>query len=388
MGALIGPFVMPSLAQVREAVTTLTQTYPDSRLNWCLDATGRRWQATRTAEAMVSQAPSRDHMSVGEALDAIVADNSLDPPLSLIRFPNYLGLRMSHGIGDGRVFSTILAAVLHTAMTSEVRPWPLQPGGRAPLATAVCLTFGRHPSLVRAAVADRYAKDRGQAPASTLPWTPSRRTIAVPIKHSDFDEMNSVAANAGQGSNRFAAQVCSTLTALRAVGLNVSRDVNLVVDLRRYLGWRFIDGNFLAGVPVRVGPDMAREQVAATIRATVRSGRPLATQMLSSMRSGGANSASVRSVDPDGAIRVTFSGLPTPEFNDLPFLPGHNSVVAGSVEPDGPLGLTFLMSQMALSTWISASFHDNVIDAAAVERALRLVASDPAGILRETGRGS
>jgi hypothetical protein len=382
VGALIGPFAMPSTEQVRDAVAALVNRYPDSRLNWCLDATGRRWRRTRTAESIVTEAGWCEDLSVGGVLDAIVRDASLDPPLSLIRFPNYLGLKMSHGIGDGRIFNTILTAVAHTAMTSEIRPWPAQRAGRSPLAAAACMTFGRHPSLIRAAVADRFPKESVQHAASHA-WSPSRRTIAIPIKHSEFDEMNSLSGKSENGPNRYAVQIGLLLRALRAVGLKVSREVNVVVDLRRYLGWRFIDGNFLAGVPMQMGPEMTPAQVAKTMKASVHSGRPLATQMLSSLRSGRARTAAVNSIDPDAAIRVTFSGLASPEYDDLPFLSSSQVVVAGSVEPDGPGGLTFLMTQMSSVTWINASFHDNVIDAAKVEQALRLVASLPIGLLYE-----
>lgn len=388
VGALIGPFAMPSLRAVREAVTALTDRYPESRLNWCLDTTRRRWQATRTAESIVTEAGWCDELSVGDTLDAIVRDNSLGPPLSLIRFPNYLGIKMSHGIGDGRIFNTILAAVAHTAMTSEIRPWPAQLAGRSPLAVATCQTFGRHPSLIRAAVADRFPKERTQHAASSRPWSPSRRTIAIPIKHSEFDAMNSISGKSEKGPNRYAVQIGLMLRALTAVGLKVSRDVNVVVDLRRYLGWRFIDGNFLAGVPMTMGPETTPEQISETMRASVHSARPLATQLLSSLRNGRASTAPVNSMDLNAAIRVTFSGLASPEYDNLPFLSGSQMVVAGSVEPDGPLGLTFLMTQMSSVTWINASFHDNVIDAATVERAIRLVASDPVELLCEPSGSS
>lgn len=387
VGALIGPFAMPSTDQVRDAVAALVDRYPHSRLNWCLDATGRRWRPTRTAESIVTEAGWCEDLSVGGVLDAIVRDGSVDPPLSLIRFPKYLGLKMSHGIGDGRIFNTVLSAVAHTAMTSEIRPWPAQPAGRSPLAAATCSTFGRHPSLIGAAVADRFPKEPVPHAAASLPWSPSRRTIAVPITHCEFDEMNSLSASE-KGPNRYAVQIGLLLRALRAVGLKVSHEVNVVVDLRRYLGWRFIDGNFLAGVPMLLGPEMTPAQIAMTMKASVHSGRPLATQLLSSLRTGRARTAPVNSVDPNAPLRVTFSGLASPEYDGLPFLPGSQMVAAGSVEPDGPGGLTFLMTQMSSVTWINASFHDNVIDAGKVERALRLVATDPVGLLCETGGSS
>src|SRR5918998_1048966 len=75
VGALIGPFAMPSTEHIRDAVTALVERYPDSRLNWRLDDTGRRWQPTRTAESIVTEAGWCDGRSAAV------------PPLSGRRWP-------------------------------------------------------------------------------------------------------------------------------------------------------------------------------------------------------------------------------------------------------------------------------------------------------------
>jgi hypothetical protein len=382
VSAVLGPFAMPPLEDVRGAVAKLTDQYPRSRINWRLDPTGRFWQSDRTPESIVTERTWHPGVAIGETLDMIVRDTSLQSPLSLIRFDNHLGLKMSHGIGDGRIYAAILAAVAHTALTGEVPAWAAHPSGRFPLAAAACRTFGRHPSVIKAAMDDRYRKEYHSLTAPTRPWSASRCTIVTSIPRSGGDEIG-----AKIGANRLGVQICLTLRALRDVRIKVASDINIVVDLRRYLGWHFIDGNFLAGVPISVTPEMTPEQISATIKATIRSGRPLAGQVLSSLRTGGGGAVE-SSVDADGPVRATFSSLATPECDRLPRLPGHPLLAAASVEPAGPLGLTFLIVETADSTWINAAFHDNVIDAGRVEGAMKSLVADPAGLLCEQAGAS
>jgi hypothetical protein len=379
-----GPFEMPSTEALRHAVTALAKHYPRSRLTWSIDRTKRRWVNNRTAASIVTERSWDERKSIGAVLDAMARDVSLDPPLTLIRYPNHLGLKMSHSIGDGAMSLTVIASVLQTATCPEVARWPAQPGGRFPLIVAGCRTFGRHPPLVRSAIRDRHRFSADASPTVTRSWTPSRRTIYTTIGRGGTQEIYSWRDEFAPTATRFALHVSLLLRALRRVGLEVASDPRVVVDLRHYLGSRLIDGNFVAGVPMRIGWQMTPEQIATTVKATIASGRPLANQMLTSLRVGTAMPLAT-SVDPDGPPRVTFSyfGRP-PLIERLPYLPDDQPVYGGSVEPDGPWGLTFLHAENAGVTPIAAIFHDNAIDPAVMEKAMDLVASDPVGLLGET----
>jgi hypothetical protein len=382
---LVGPFEMPSIDALRGAVTVLAERYPDSRLSWSLDPANRHWRNDRTAQSIVSEQPWDDSVKLDVRLDAMASDQSLDPPLTLIRYPNAIGLKMSHAVGDGRLFLTVIAAVLHTAFSGEVVDWPVQSAGRSPLARAAFHTFGRHPALVAAAIRDRFPRPVPEPPRAVLPWTPSRRTGHATMPRERADEFFAWGKKIAPRASRFALEVALILRALEKAGIDISTDVRVIVDLRRYLGWRYIDGNFIAGVPMLISSRMSPEEISSNIKATNMSGRPLAGTLLTSTR-GGIAAHAPTSVDPEARPQVTFSnmGNSPPEIDSLPFLPDLATVYAASVPPAGPMGLTVLTGENARVMSINLTFHDNVVDPVLVGEALNLATSDPIGLLSES----
>jgi hypothetical protein len=184
-----GPFAMPSTEVLRQSVAALSERYPHSRLSWSLDPTKRYWRSDRTVESIVAERDWDDNVSVGARLDEMACDDSLAPPLTLIRYPSHIGLKMSHGVGDGRLFLTVISAALQTAFTGEVANWPVQSGGKQPLITAACRTFGRHPSLLMAAINDREPNDVVGTTLGTRPWSPSRRYRHAAMTRDQVDEI-------------------------------------------------------------------------------------------------------------------------------------------------------------------------------------------------------
>jgi hypothetical protein len=383
---LIGSFEMPSTEALRQAVTALADRYPESRLTWSLDPTKRFWRRDRKAESIVVEGNWPDNVEVGAQLDAIAHDESLEPPLTLIRYPNHIGLKMSHSVGDGPYFLTVMAATLLTAMMGEIVPWPVQRGGRFPLIAAAFGTFGRHPTLLRAAIRDRPTHRAIERQADTRPWSPSRRTINLTMPRELGDQIIAWGKQFAPTASRFALQVTFILRALSKVGIEVSDNVGVIVDLRRYLGWRLIDGNFVAGVAMRIDAQMSPEQVSSSIRVTKDSGRPLAGQMVASVY-GFTAAPTVTSVNMSELPRVTFSDLGKPAIIDgLPYLPDSPVVYSGSVPPEGPLGMTILTGETSRLMGVAATFHDNVIDSALVTEAMKLIEADPVALLSDTWR--
>lgn len=385
VNVLSGPYDMPSTDALRQAVSKLAREHPYSRLNWSLEQTGRSWQPDRKPESIVTEGVWNDNLTTGQLLDAMNHDESLQPPLALVRYPNHLGWRMSHAIGDGGMFPVILTSVMNTAFTGRVADWPPHPAGRFPLLTAGLRTFGRHPSMIRSAIANRYDQDRTAESTINRPWAPSRRTICTVVDRDRKREMKQWAEESAPQATDFSLMMCSVLRALKRVDLTVSRDVHILVDLRRYLGAGWIDGNFIAGVPMRIVADTLPQQISATIRATKKSGRPLANQMLASLRGGRSPAPAPESIDPNSPPRITFSQvMRSPEAEKLPFLDVDRLVYTGSVEPAGPHGVTVLFVDILGATTVSAAFHDNVVDPTAIDRALKLVALNPVGLLSDS----
>jgi hypothetical protein len=375
---------MPSTDALRQAVTALAERYPDSRLTWRLDPTKRYWRNDRTAESIVTEGDWYDDVEIGRHLDAIAGDASLHPPLALIRYPNHLGVKMSHALGDARLFVTVIAAVLHTSLAGEVVPWPAQSGARFPLAAAAWRTFGKHPSALRAAITDRrshHIAEVDEKPAVTRSWSPSRRTVNITMPREQGDEILAWGKKFAPGANRFGLQAAFVLRALKKAGIEISDDVRIVVDLRKYLGWQYIDGNFVAGVSMRIGSGMSPEQISARVKATIRSGRPLAGHMIASIYGFTATPA-VTSVNVNDRPRVTFTDVGhQPVIDSLPFLPNSPIVWSASVQPEGPLGLTIMTGETKRLMGVVTTFHDNAVDADLVTQAMNLMKTDPIGLL-------
>ncbi|ANW65684.1 hypothetical protein BCA37_20845 [Mycobacterium sp. djl-10] len=379
---LIGPLEIPGVDDLRATLRRLIAAHPDSRLDWRLDADGH-WRPGASPDALVVEGTWDDGCAPGELMDAWRAHSALPHPLAIVRFPDHLLFALSHGIGDGRVITALVEMVTRAMVSDEVGPWPAHPSGRTPLLTAAAKTFGRHPLKIRDALRDRPAVDRGAAPGARLPWTPSRRTVVTTIPGELVDEMVVRAEAVSPEASRFALITAVVLRALAGVGLDIAADVTVMTDLRRYLRAGMIDGNFIAGVPMRLDADVSPQDFSAMLRRTMCSGRPLANQMLSSLRAGGRR----RSVqppawmDPQALPRVTVSDLGRMPTRNLPFLQGHSVLCAASAVPDGPHGITFAFAHTPNSVVITAAFDDAGVDSARLELALKAVATDPSALL-------
>lgn len=378
-----GPFDMPSIGELRAAVDSVAQRYPASRLSWGFGDAKRSWLPERSIESIVVERDAVHDPDFGIALDRIATDPSLDPPLTLVRYPNHIGMRMSHSLGDGLSFVSVIAAAMLTAVSGEVVPWPTVPAGRFPLLRAGARTFGRNPALMRTAIRDRFQGVDPPGTGTARPWTPSRRTVHRLLPASQVEEIYAWGANHAPRASKFAIQAALFLRALRTVGVTISTDVRVMVDLRDYLGAGLIDGNFFAGVPMPIDTAMTPDQISAVVRSVKASGRPLANQLATSLRLG-SPIAPPDTVE-DGLrpqITFTYLGVP-PQVDWLPYLPGQAPVYAAGVEPGGPYGMTLVHGHCRGGMVLNACFHDNVIDPVAVEAAMDLMGEDPIGLLEQ-----
>ncbi|TPG31440.1 hypothetical protein [Mycolicibacterium hodleri] len=360
---------MPTRRELEKAVVLLNQRYPHCRIAWGWDEARRRWTIPRSSVAIPAIVVDGDHGSLddlGQTLDNIAGDRSLPSPLALVRGENYLGLRMSHAVGDGRTFNQVLAAVLHTAFSGEAYPWQLGPTHRFPLTQTILKTFGSEPRLLRAILADRPSRV-ALSPGKQTAWVPARRTLAVTITAED----KATILASTPGASWQSLLISILLPALNAEGIAVAPDISVIVDVRRYLSSQSLDGNFVTGVPFNIDHRDGPHAIAATLKATLTSGRPVATQAAATMHSGRSDAGRPTTTETALPVRVTFSAMgPPPEYASLPFLTGGPQVYAGGVEPDGPHGLTFLVLETTRNCMVTASFHQNVVSADAVRAAL------------------
>lgn len=389
VATICGPFDMPTVEELEHAIVAVVQNFPHSRLNWSVDSTTRRWeiptdQHAGPAGAVVVQRSRSGHTSMGETLGEMVRDPAI-APLTVFRYEEHFGIRISHGYGDGRFYDQVLGALM-SAATSGPLAWDTRPASRFPLATAVLRTFGRSPKRVLAAVADR--PERPAPPVteyqrSRVPWTPARRTVTAFIPDEARQRIIEWGKVSAPGASWFSLLVSLLLRSAELSGLRMADDVSIVMDLRRFLpaAARDLDGNFVVGVPFILSHHTAPEEIGAKIRACVKSGRPVAAQAASALRRrhGGGPPTEI---DPAQLPRATFTSIGVaPRADALSYRGDAPSFMAGSVEPEGPHGVTFLVTETTDTCTVSVSFHDNVIDAAVVEDALRLARTEPLEVL-------
>lgn len=387
-GFLIGPLPMPPIDQIRDAVAHLIRQYPNSRLNWRLDANGQRWIADRPLESIVTEGCWDPESDYGRVLEELKHGRPYEEQVNFVRYPDYLGMAISHRGGDGRNMTASLGAVAAAMTGGDVPEWASSATNRFPLLTAGVRTFGRHPATILRAVRDRPPIGRPADVGLASAWTPAPRTEVVSFPKSLTDELTAWGNGRSPRPSRFALTTCALLRALAGAGIEVDSSVSVLVDLRRYLGQGWIDGNFVANVPLRIDPETTPELLSAMVKATMRSGRPLANQMLTSWRTGGRRRRPIeqpRTANVQLPARVTVTDLgDLPYIDSSPvFADGRACVVGASGLPDCPNGITAAMVHTTASTTISLSFHDNAVDAHKVRRALDLLASSPVLLMTE-----
>ena len=386
---ICGPFDMPSTPELERAISALGQRYPHCRLGWGLDESKRHWlvptqRGLSSFGAVVVERSRAGHASLGETLDSMVQDRSVDAPLAVFRYDNHFGLRMSHEYGDGRFYDEAIGAIMTAAGSTGAVSWNIGPTTRFPLTNAVLRTFGSTPRRALAAVADRPKQPVPPTPQSgrkTVAWAPARKTESAVLPNALREQMIEWGRTAAPGASWFSLLVSMLLRSMEVAGMRIADDLSIVMDLRRFLKSGDLDGNFVVGVPFNVNFRTPPAELGGLIRSAVVSGRPVAGQASSALRGFRRGTAPV-SADSTRLPRVTFTSVGAPSrVNSLPFLDGQPSTCAGSVEPEGPHGLTFLISETPETCVVTASFHENVIDPVVVSEALRLAHTEPVEIL-------
>lgn len=389
VSTLCGPFDMPTVEELERAIVAVVQKFPHSRLSWSVDPTTWRWEVPTDqhgspASAVVVERSRSGHTSLGQTLDEMVRDPAV-APLTVFRYEDHFGIRISHEYGDGRFYDQALGALMSAATTGPMA-WDTRPASRFPLATAVLRTFGKTPKRVLAAFADR--PERPAPPIteyhrSPVAWTPARRTVTAFIPDEVRRQIVGWGKTSAPGASWFSLLVSLLLRSTELSGLRMAEDVSIVMDLRRFLPAEAqdLDGNFVVGVPFNLNYRTPPAAIGSKIRACVKSGRPVAAQAASALRRG-HDATPPTGIDPAQLPRATFTSIGVaPRVDLLSYRGDAPSFMAGSVEPEGPHGVTFLVTETSDTCTVSVSFHDNVVDAAVVEEALRRARTEPLEVL-------
>jgi hypothetical protein len=302
-------------------------------------------------------------------------------PLLLATDGEFVGARISHALGDGRVVNTLLPELLRA--TGDA-PGPRLPSPvRLPVLRALLHHFGRHPA--RLVPAGRVARPPVAADPAA-PWQPDVRYVSV-RSGSALGTVRAWRDRHAPGLSAAAVLFAAAPVALARAGLPPKWPGAVVlVDCRRYLpSGAGVGGNFSWGQ--YIVPDDATDPRAVhrALAAELASGRPLVMLALRTARLG-------LRLDRPGPPRG-LSTQPRPEltlthlgrldaYADLPWKgppDGYRNISVPTVS--GPEALTLSFSELAGALYVNASFHGSTFDPAHVAAAVDLLCHDPVGLV-------
>ncbi|MGV9859028.1 hypothetical protein ACWDTD_10290 [Gordonia sp. NPDC003425] len=377
---LLGPLPVPGIDEVRRRLHAYARLNPNSRITWALSGDRRHWLVRPSLpDDAVTQREWAPRATIEQVLDDLYQDASLPTPVSVVCYPEHIALVSTHGLWDGRNNTAMAEAVAGAAVSADYPLWQAQPGGSAPLLHAAARTFVRHPDRLLAAIRDR---PKGTAPTGDpvrMPWAPAVGSAFATVPNGPLDAAVAAAAERGERISRFALLSAMLLDRCTRFGLQIEPTVNIMVDLRKYLGDQWIDGNFVATVPISVDSGVTASEVAATIRSTLKSGRPVAAQVLTSLRVGGrrAPQRPPTSVVRDAPAALTITQVGDVSRMSLPFSDSGPAILAQTAAPAGPTGVTVAFNHSHEVTILSACAHRNVVDMELLNKVFAAMAEDP-----------
>ncbi|BBZ27693.1 hypothetical protein MMAD_19880 [Mycolicibacterium madagascariense] len=318
-------------------------------------------------------------------------------PLNVLISGDYLAVDYSHGMGDGQLGVTMLAAL--SAEPDAVRASALARGlPRTAVWSALRRHYRAHPRAARdlLRLRRRHGRAGDDEAVGTRVVDPSNldkqsRTAYMPPQC--VTALRTWAREHAGGASPAAVTVASWMAALRAAGAVVDDRITVLVNCRRYLDprHRFDQGNFAVALPLWVPRPQTPAVVGDTIREVIDSGWPIAILGMAELKAAvparvGADEPATTVTVPD-RLRVAVSDLGRlGMFGDTVWAPGAPPQLAAYLEPAGPDAVSLLVSELAGGRTFTASFCGAMVEPAVVARALNMMCDDPVATLQTPSR--
>ncbi|PRY70411.1 hypothetical protein B0I08_101546 [Glaciihabitans tibetensis] len=391
---IVGPLKVPERAAVVRALHTLALCGPQTRIGLGFDLDGKSWRydpavLAQWCEDIVITLPAVTAESVVTVANRQAWLLDAEHPLRFALAGDYVIQVNDHALGDGVLFVDRLSSVIRMAGgTTELPSWATTIPGKFPLRSAVVSTFVRRRGAVRALVADRrkqHGRSDEAASRETLLWRPDVAVLDATIPAAQMASIKKWSREIDPALSISSALIVLLRRSLQEAGVPLQHDTTVIYNLRRYLPnteW-VVDGNFIAGLPVRVkSPDDVRS-VGAGMLGQIESARPLAALVIGVVRAAifGVPLTLWREVTAHPRMELVFNNLG--RASPLEILPwsappgGRTCVIV--TRPGGPEEAVALVALIEGELHVTVTFHGNVFDADRVSNALRLLAADPLG---------
>lgn len=388
MVTAIGPIALPD--DLDNFVADIVNTGFNGRLATIPSTTSLRWRRSDSVAQPVIRYPATDRDGLDEVVTRFARETLGRGPFLAATAGDYLLLSINHGWGDARL--AIRLNELFTRGEVEVAPT----ARKLPLATAVTQFFGKNREMFKQVVKSRLPGAASAAPeipvVSAEPtgqqlWSRSPRMVSASVDVSVIDDIRRRRKTSGSKASVSSFLFAAAMRELQQAGIARHPGVNILFDCRRYLDGVTdpleVNANFVSAVEFPFPDVPTPEDVHANIRAAADSGRPL---LSATMTSAIVGARVARHQAPSVAVAVEVPARARLGYSDPGLVPFPESVWTGDVsqrffntlsEPAEPDGLMITFLQAGGGLHVTASFHDNVFDAAAMREAVERVARNP-----------
>jgi len=391
---VIGPLVGVTTTTVRDALSTLHAMDPGNPAVCRVD--GHRWVPVDPARYRAALAGDVAELDAGTGggepavvlRGALAAEPLGDRPVRVLLHRGFAGIRVSHAIGDGRVFSALVPRLFGAAIEPSPRPV------RLPLLRAAVSYFGRDPRRVGALL--RVPRPVLPEPGPHEPSRPWRPDPASHYARSTVDllpRLREWRAARLPGVSTAAVLFAAARAAFEECGLAPDHPgLMVLMDARRYVPERFaggfVGGNFTAAQYLEPSDPRDPRAVHEAIGAAVAAGRPLTSLALRDLHGLRGRVAPVPDrVRVNAAPRLTLTHVGRLDgFAGLPWAcPPAGRVLMSAPTPGGTEGVTVSFAELDGAIHVNVTYHRSTFDEAAVRRAAELICADPVGLV--TGGG-
>lgn len=389
---VFGPFRDVNAARLRAALIRLHAAQPATPAVCRLDSASARWAQMSTAAFTAFGPALVEEIDAGNADPAAAVAARLidvelgDRTLVLVTCDGFIGAKIAHAVGDGRVINVLIPELIRSAAADRAPQLPDVQSSRMPVARALARAFGARPLRLLRAL--RFGRPPGAHPGdATVGWRPDVG-YAWGRSSRAIGDVRAFRNRHLPGVSVAAVLFAAVASAFDECGLERRwPGAVIMVDARRYLPPSIaVSGNFAWGQYVRPTDLTDPKAVHHALVQQLDSAAPLLMIALRTGRLALApgqrrSSPTVVASQPRPELTITHIGR-LDAYADLPWAASPEQRSNFSVPTThGPAAITISISELAGTMYLSASYHRSTFAPDVIQRVMDLVCADPVGLV-------